>query len=315
MELNLKRLHKTAHETIGELYVDGVFECYTLEDKEREVKIKSETAIPKGTYKVIINISNRFKKTMPLLVDVPNFEGIRIHSGNTNHDTEGCILVGKTRGDDYIGGSRVAFAKLMEKLKKAKSISITISCFLLFMFCSCGARKRDQTKVVEDLKTSSQTTMVDTTKTKKAKTKNIKKTVTTKKNDKTKTTIKTTVQEPIDGSKPGIIENPDGTKTVLNNSKQTTTKTEVLNDKKETKAKDIKQDESDGEIEDKGLSGSTADKSDGNKSAEENHVDRKGVSFSTILWLILIIILLLIWIFRKNIPYVKNLFIDKSLNQ
>lgn len=127
MKLNLKRLHKTEFSTIGELTVDGLFQCYTLEDKEREVKIKSETAIPKGTYKVIINQSARFKTLLPLLLDVPGFEGIRIHPGNTNHDTEGCILVGKTRGTDFIGKSRKAFAELFEKMKLAKEITITIS--------------------------------------------------------------------------------------------------------------------------------------------------------------------------------------------
>lgn len=127
MKLHLKRLHKTEFSTIGELTVDGLFQCYTLEDKEREVKIKSETAIPRGTYKVIINQSARFKTLLPLLLDVPGFEGIRIHPGNTNHDTEGCILVGKTRGTDFIGKSRKAFAELFAKMKLAESITITIS--------------------------------------------------------------------------------------------------------------------------------------------------------------------------------------------
>jgi hypothetical protein len=127
MKLALKRLHKTQNSTIGELTVDGLFQCYTLEDIEREVKIKSETAIPKGTYKVIINHSNRFKRLLPLLIDVPGFEGIRIHSGNSNHDTEGCILVGETRSKDLIGKSRKAFDKLFEKMKKAESITITIT--------------------------------------------------------------------------------------------------------------------------------------------------------------------------------------------
>jgi len=127
MKLALKRLHKTQNSTIGELTVDGLFQCYTLEDIEREVKIKSETAIPKGTYKVIINHSNRFKRLLPLLIDVPGFEGIRIHSGNSNHDTEGCILVGETRSKDFIGKSRKAFDKLFEKMKKAESITITIT--------------------------------------------------------------------------------------------------------------------------------------------------------------------------------------------
>jgi hypothetical protein len=127
MKLHLKRLHRTDKSTIGELTIDGKFECYTLEDIERDVKIKSETAISKGTYKVIINQSNRFKRLMPLLLNVPNFEGVRIHAGNTNHDTEGCILVGRTRGVDFIGQSRKAYDSLFKKLQEAKEITLTIS--------------------------------------------------------------------------------------------------------------------------------------------------------------------------------------------
>lgn len=127
MKLELKRLHRTNNSTIGELYVNGVFECYTLEDKEREVKIKNETAIPKGVYIVGITLSNRFKRMLPILMNVPNFEGVRIHSGNSNHDTEGCILVGTTRSVDYIGNSRKAFNNLFAKMKTAKNITITIS--------------------------------------------------------------------------------------------------------------------------------------------------------------------------------------------
>jgi hypothetical protein len=126
MKLLLKRIHKTDVSTIGELYVDGIFQCYTLEDIERDVKIKSETAIAKGKYKVMITLSNRFKKYMPLLLNVPNFEGVRIHSGNTNHDTEGCILVGQTRSKDFIGQSRKAYDKLFKKLETAKEITIEI---------------------------------------------------------------------------------------------------------------------------------------------------------------------------------------------
>jgi hypothetical protein len=126
MKLTIKRLHRTENSTIGELYVDGKFECYTLEDKERDVKIKSETAISKGTYIVGITLSNRFKRLLPILLNVPNFEGVRIHSGNSNHDTEGCILVGTTRSEDYIGNSRLAFSKLFKKMQLAKSITLTI---------------------------------------------------------------------------------------------------------------------------------------------------------------------------------------------
>jgi hypothetical protein len=127
MKIQIKRLHKTENSTIGEMTIDGKFECYTLEDKERDVKIKSETAIPKGTYKVIINQSNRFKKLMPLLLNVPNFEGVRIHPGNSNHDTEGCILVGQSRSVDYITKSRKAYEILFAKMKLAKEITLTIS--------------------------------------------------------------------------------------------------------------------------------------------------------------------------------------------
>jgi len=126
MLITIKRLYKTKNSTIGELLVDGIFECFTLEDAERPIKIKGETAIPKGTYKVIINESNRFKRLLPLLLNVPNFEGVRIHSGNTNHDTEGCILVGQSRNKEYIGQSRKAFEKLFKKMQKAKDITLTI---------------------------------------------------------------------------------------------------------------------------------------------------------------------------------------------
>jgi hypothetical protein len=126
MLITVKRLYKGENSIIGELSIDGVFECFTLEDLERPVKIKGETAIPKGTYKVIINQSRRFKRLLPLLLNVPNFEGVRIHPGNTNHDTEGCILVGKTRSKEYIGQSRKAFDKLFKKMQKAKDITLVI---------------------------------------------------------------------------------------------------------------------------------------------------------------------------------------------
>jgi hypothetical protein len=127
MVIQIKRLYRTNNSTIGELSIDGKFECYTLEDKERDVKIKSETAIPKGTYKVIINQSTRFKRLLPLLLNVPGFAGVRIHSGNTNHDTEGCILVGQVKLKDAINKSRKAFEILFAKMKLAKEITLTIS--------------------------------------------------------------------------------------------------------------------------------------------------------------------------------------------
>lgn len=126
MKLLLKRLHKTDKSIIGELSIDGVFECYTLEDVERKVKIDGKTAIPKGTYKVGVSMSNRFQKLLPILFEVPNFTGVRIHSGNVAENTEGCILVGNTRSLDFIGESRKAFNKLFAKMKLAENITITI---------------------------------------------------------------------------------------------------------------------------------------------------------------------------------------------
>lgn len=126
MKLTLKREPSTTKSTPGKLYVDGVFECYTLEDVVRDAKIYGETAIPAGTYKVIINMSNRFKRLLPLLLNVPNYEGIRIHPGNTDKDTDGCILPGVTRSVDFVGNSRVAFDALFAKMQKADSIEITI---------------------------------------------------------------------------------------------------------------------------------------------------------------------------------------------
>jgi hypothetical protein len=119
MELQVKRLELSEESTIGELWVNGVFECYTLEDKVRPVKIAGKTAIPAGRYEVIINFSQRFQKPLPLLLNVPDYEGVRIHSGNTAANTEGCILVGETKTENFVGESRWAFNRLFEKLKAA----------------------------------------------------------------------------------------------------------------------------------------------------------------------------------------------------
>lgn len=119
MELRLERTERSGNSTIGELSVDGQFECFTLEDIERLNKIKGETAISVGRYEVVITQSQRFGRLLPLLLDVPEFEGVRIHPGNTAADTEGCILVGVTKSEGSIGQSRVAFDQLFNKLKAA----------------------------------------------------------------------------------------------------------------------------------------------------------------------------------------------------
>jgi hypothetical protein len=119
MELDLRRVELSAICTIGELYVDGEFECYTLEDAVRDRKIPGETAIPPGRYQVVLNWSPRFKRILPLLVDVPGFEGVRIHPGNTAADTEGCILVGRVRDAAAVFQSKDAFDGLFLKLEAA----------------------------------------------------------------------------------------------------------------------------------------------------------------------------------------------------
>ena len=128
MLIEVKRFEFKDTYTVGKMYIDNIYECYTLEDVVRKgAKVNGQTAIPTGTYNLIINHSNRFNRDLPLLENVPNFTGVRIHAGNTSAHTEGCILVGTTwSGKDFIGNSRVAFNKLFEKLKKAKKITIKI---------------------------------------------------------------------------------------------------------------------------------------------------------------------------------------------
>jgi hypothetical protein len=131
MELVMTRTIRTNRSTISDLTVDGKFECFVLEDKDRglqqgmplseltALKIKTKTAIPSGRYEIVISFSDRFQKMLPLLLDVPAFAGIRIHPGNTDADTEGCLLPGKTKSPDMVGSSRVAFTTLFDKIKAA----------------------------------------------------------------------------------------------------------------------------------------------------------------------------------------------------
>jgi hypothetical protein len=107
--------------TLGQLRVDGVFECFTLEDVARPdgEKIHGRTAIPEGRYQIIVNRSPRFRRDLPLLLNVPNFEGVRIHPGNTHEDTEGCILPGRRRTQTSVLESRPAFDALLAKISAA----------------------------------------------------------------------------------------------------------------------------------------------------------------------------------------------------
>lgn len=117
MKLELIRKEFTEVSTIGDLMIDGEFLCYTLEDVVREVKIPGQTAIPYGSYNVITNYSNRFKRLMPLLENVPSFSGVRIHAGNTDKNTDGCLLLGYTKKQDFIGRSQKAFNDFFYKLQ------------------------------------------------------------------------------------------------------------------------------------------------------------------------------------------------------
>jgi hypothetical protein len=136
MKITIQREKSSDNSTIGELSIDGVFLCYTLEDIVRldGVKIPGRTAIPAGIYEIIINFSNRFKRFMCWLLNVPNFESIRIHPGNVAADTEGCILLGRVKGIDYVGESQLAYrdfwAKILEyiadPLKHVEPITVEI---------------------------------------------------------------------------------------------------------------------------------------------------------------------------------------------
>ena len=108
MKLTLKRIALRPTYTIGKLYIDDVYFCDTIEDTVRDLnkngkfdngekKVHSKTAIPYGTYEIKWTYSPRFKKYTPRLMNVPSFEGIRIHAGNTNADTEGCLILGKNK--------------------------------------------------------------------------------------------------------------------------------------------------------------------------------------------------------------------------
>lgn len=129
MELRLKRIARKDRYTIGRLYVNGVYFCDTLENPDRlyfgKPKVKGQTAIPRGRYAVSLNVySPRFgakepyksinNGCVPLVNDVPNFEGVRIHIGNTAADTDGCPLVGQNKVVGQLVSSRVTYERLMK---------------------------------------------------------------------------------------------------------------------------------------------------------------------------------------------------------
>ena len=141
MNILLKRIAKKETYTIGKLYIDNVYFCDTIEDKDRGLnqnmpindikkkKVYGETAIPTGTYSLIIDYSNRFKRRMAHILNVPGYEGIRIHTGNTAKDSLGCIIVGKNKVVGKVVESKITYDKLfplLEKAYKEDKINITI---------------------------------------------------------------------------------------------------------------------------------------------------------------------------------------------
>ena len=131
LKLLLVREIKNEKQTHGRLFKIGTddkreFICYTLEDKERLVKIKGETAIPTGKYTVIVTMSPRFKKELPLILNVPNFSGVRFHGGNDENNSEGCPLLGMVRHSNAISNCAPAVALVTKMIKEAKEAQLTI---------------------------------------------------------------------------------------------------------------------------------------------------------------------------------------------
>jgi len=136
MKLTVVRTQFGADATNGLLFINGIFECFTLEDEVRDVKVHSETAIPLGEYEIKLRTIGgfhakytdrygaAFHKGMLELQDVPNFQYILIHTGNTDQHTAGCLLVGETQQDvdkgkdGFIGGSGDAYKKMYPKVLK-----------------------------------------------------------------------------------------------------------------------------------------------------------------------------------------------------
>lgn len=142
MKIDLHRKWRKTGYSIGILSINGIRICETVEDQDRglkaelspatikQLKVKGETAIPVGTYQVVITYSPRFKKNLPLLMAVPGFEGVRIHSGNTAKDTEGCILCGRNTAVGTVTNSRYWTGKVIDMIQKAlndkETVTITV---------------------------------------------------------------------------------------------------------------------------------------------------------------------------------------------
>lgn len=141
MQLTLKRPKRTeAPFTISDLFIDGVFFCHVLEDTDRglyktdelwyikSIKVKHETAIPYGEYQIVMSFSNRFQVYLPELLDVPGYSGIRIHAGNSEIDTSGCLLPGIRKGNKVLQSkaTTTTLISLIKKRSKTEKVFINI---------------------------------------------------------------------------------------------------------------------------------------------------------------------------------------------
>ena len=139
IKLRLERRYKGSKYTIGKLFINDEYFCDTIEDIDRGLKssmsveyikkkkVYAETAIPTGTYKIEMTYSNKFKRILPLLVDVKGFSGIRIHRGNTEKDSSGCIVIGENKVKGKVINSTRYEIALVNKLLNEDDIEITIS--------------------------------------------------------------------------------------------------------------------------------------------------------------------------------------------
>lgn len=142
MKLELKRIALKPNYTIGKLFINGTYYCDTIEDKVIDLnkngkfddglsKVMHQTAIPYGTFKVVVNYSSHFKRELPRLLDVPYFEGILIHNGNDQNSSSGCIIVGENKTVGKVTNSTFYMNNLTARIKdaqnKGETITITIS--------------------------------------------------------------------------------------------------------------------------------------------------------------------------------------------
>ena len=118
--------------TLGRMYLDNVFLCHTCEDEDRflevskdgKEKVYGRTAIPRGKYRIETSFSNRFQRVLPIVRDVPYFEGIRIHGGNTAANSQGCILVGKVRTSSGIAQCADMVQRVIQQIEDAADLGI-----------------------------------------------------------------------------------------------------------------------------------------------------------------------------------------------